>query len=84
MTKIIALFPEQENLVPYVLDYIDKNKDDIEEIVTLVRLKNDPQKGIYLVHSDPSFEIKCAMLKLLDYQINAEIMSEEADEDEES
>ena len=82
MTNVIALYPEGEDLVPYVLNYLEAQKDDIEEIVAIVRLKNDPSRGIYLAHSSPAFDTLCAMAKLLDFQIHREILSEEIEDDD--
>lgn len=82
MSKIITLYPAEQDAKEFVYDYITLNKDNIEDIVVLLKFKESAEDAVFLVHNEPTFSILCAMSKLFDHIIS-KIISEEMEIDDE-
>lgn len=72
MSKVVDLFPSTEGIsVDYVFDYLKENKENILDIIALVKTK----EGLFLAGSNVEFETKSALCKLLEHDIQMDILS---------
>lgn len=65
-------------LISELLTLLSEQKDEILDLIFLVRYQN---KDMIFLHNEPEFEVKCALSKLLDYDIMSELQQDNQDED---
>lgn len=73
MAEIINLNKADVSATEELLKTLSKDKEQITDLIFLVKYQSG---DLYFLHNEPDFQTKCAMSKLLDFDIMSELYEE--------